>query len=701
VSAGRPPLIDVRERLSRSVRSKLLAMVLAPLFLGVPILLGLVWMWGTQGYQQLVSYKVSSDLVTAHEYFAHMHQTLAVDIAALAGSQRLSRAMAAPGGAALDHYLDEARHQAGLDFLYLLDTQGTLRGTVMPRHHPSARRSDWPVVRKALAGEAATAIDVFDAEHLAAIDPALRQRARLSLVPTPNAAPDERLEETRGLLIHAAIPVRDEGGQLVAVLEGGVLLNGNSDMVDRINAIIYREGTLPLGSRGTATLFLGDTRIATNVRLFEGERALGTRASRAVRDHVLQEGKVWLDTAFVVNDYYVSGYEPVIDSFGKRVGMLYVGFLEAPFSAAMQGAMFTLFAVFVSVSVAGCVLSLRWARSIFKPLEQVGATIDRIGAGDAEARVGPVASQDEIGQLAAAFDGLLDNLAARRAELQRWGDELDRKVAERTLELQEANATLEQARRHLAMTEKLAAIGELTAGVAHEINNPVAVIQGNLDVMKEILGPAAEPVREEIRLIHEQTHRIWLIVTKLLQFARPGEFAGYTEGVDPNTLIADCLVLTRHNLERRNIDVQVDATATCRVEVNASELQQVLINLIVNAIQAMPDGGSLRLRIRDWEEDGRTVGAAMEVCDTGQGIAAEDLSRIFDPFFTTKKGSGTGLGLSISYTIVERYGGRISVASQPGQGACFTVHLRSEARYADAPTAPGFTARWIETGPRS
>ena len=522
MSAGRPPLIDVRERLSRSVRSKLLAMVLAPLFLGVPILLGLVWMWGTQGYQQLVSYKVSSDLVTAHEYFAHMHQTLAVDIAALAGSQRLSRAMAAPGGAALDHYLDEARRQAGLDFLYLLDTQGTLRGAVMPRHHPSARRSDWPVVRKALAGEAATAIDVFDAEHLAAIDPALRQRARLSLVPTPNAAPDERLEETRGLLIHAAIPVRDEGGQLVAVLEGGVLLNGNSDMVDRINAIIYREGTLPLGSRGTATLFLGDTRIATNVRLFEGERALGTRASRAVRDHVLQEGKVWLDTAFVVNDYYVSGYEPVIDSFGKRVGMLYVGFLEAPFSAAMQGAMFTLFAVFVSVSVAGCVLSLRWARSIFKPLEQVGATIDRIGAGDAEARVGPVASQDEIGQLAAAFDGLLDNLAARRAELQRWGDELDRKVAERTLELQEANATLEQARRHLAMTEKLAAIGELTAGVAHEINNPVAVIQGNLDVMKEILGPAAEPVREEIRLIHEQTHRIWLIVTKLLQLPARG-----------------------------------------------------------------------------------------------------------------------------------------------------------------------------------
>ena len=691
-------MIRFRERLSRSVRSKLLAMVLAPLLLGVPILLGLVWLWGTEGYQRLVSYKVSSDLVTAHEYFAHLRRNLAVDIGALAGSRRLAQAMASPAPAAMAAYLEEARRQSGLDFLYLLDGHGALRGGNLPRDSVYARRNAWPVVGQALGGETATAIDVFDADHLEAIDPALRRRARLSLVPTPNAAPDDRREENRGLLLHAALPVRDDAGRLVAVLEGGVLLNGNSALVDRLNALIYRDGALPLGSRGTATLFLGDTRIATNVRLFEGQRALGTRASRAVRDHVLQEGKVWLDTAFVVNDDYVSGYEPVVDSFGQRVGMLYVGFLEAPFSAAMRGALFTLFAIFVTVSVAGCVLSLRWARSIFKPLEQVGATIERIARGDGDARVGPVASRDEIGQLAAAFDGLLDNLAARRAELQRWGDELDRKVAERSRALEEANTTLEQARRHLAMTEKLAAIGELTAGVAHEINNPVAVIQGNLDVLKEILGPAAEPVREEIRLIHEQTHRIWLIVTKLLQFARPGEFAGYVESVDPNALIADCLVLTRHNLERRNIDVHVDAAATCRVEVNSSELQQVLINLIVNAIQAMPDGGSLMLKTRDWEEEGRPAGAIIDVCDTGQGIAEEDLSRIFDPFFTTKKGSGTGLGLSISYAIIERYGGHITVNSRPGQGACFAVRLRSEARYVDTPTAPGFTARWIGPG---
>lgn len=264
-------------RLRRSVRAKLLAMVLAPLFLGVPILLGLVWLWGNEGYHRLVNYKVGSDLVTAHEYFGRMRQTVAVDLAALAGSQRLAKAMADGRPEHLAAYLEDARRQAGLDFLFLLGPDGRILASppshALPAAGPHAARSRWPVVDAALAGEGSTAIDVFDADHLAAIDPRLAERARLALVPTPNAAPDPRNEETRGLLIHSATPVHNEARRPLAVLEGGVLLNGNSELVDRLNAIIYRDGTLPLGSKGTATLFLGDTRIATNVRLFAGERA--------------------------------------------------------------------------------------------------------------------------------------------------------------------------------------------------------------------------------------------------------------------------------------------------------------------------------------------------------------------------------------------------------------------------------------------
>jgi two-component system NtrC family sensor kinase len=229
-------------------------------------------------------------------------------------------------------------------------------------------------------------------------------------------------------------------------------------------------------------------------------------------------------------------------------------------------------------------------------------------------------------------------------------------------------------------SEKLAAIGELTAGVAHEINNPIAVIQGNLDVMREVLGAHAAPVAQEIRLIDEQVHRVRVIVTKLLQFARPGEFAGYVEEVDVNAVLVDCLVLAQHHLVKRNIEV-VKAFEACQwVSINRQELQQVLINLIVNAVQAMPDGGTLTLATENWqgEEASCCLGARIVVRDSGQGIAPEDLSRIFDPFFTTKKNEGTGLGLSISHSLIKRYGGNLTVESRPGQGAEFRVRCLAE-----------------------
>ncbi len=687
-------------RLRSSVRAKLLALVLAPLAVGVPILLGLVWTWGTQAYERLLTYKISSDMVTAHEYFDRVRIGVGHEVQAAAESHRLAlhlplRASAEVELSALLANLAVAR---GLDFLHLLDRDGRVLASAHNEFPPALPRAAWPAVAAALAGDAHTTVERLTAGQLEEIDPALRRRARLDLVPTRAAAPDPRSVEDRGLIFHAAAPVRDAQGRPLGVLEGGVLLNGNLDIVDRINAIVYREGSLPLGSRGTATLFLDDVRIATNVHLFEGRRALGTRVSQAVRDYVLGRGETWLGTAFVVNDDYVSGYEPVADGRGERVGMLYVGFLEQPFRSALHLALGALFLVFIVLSGWGTVLSLRWARSVFQPIERMNAVIQRVERGEAAARVGEVASRDELGRLAGEFDHLLDTLAAKREELQRWAEELDAKVAERTRELSEANEHLRRAQQQLVMSEKLAAIGELTAGVAHEINNPVAVIQGNLDVLRDVLGEAAGPVRGEIRLIHQQADRIRQIVTKLLQFARPGDFAGYVEEVDVNAVLADCLLLTRHNMEKRRIEIERRKHASLPVEINRSELQQVLINLIVNAIQAMPQGGTLTLVSENWVEHDLPLGVVLRVRDTGQGIAPENLSSIFDPFFTTKKGSGTGLGLSISYTIVERYGGRITVDSRPGEGAEFAVWLRREPLYDAAPEAPRFMRRWDIAG---
>lgn len=686
-------------RFRSSVRAKLLALVLAPLLIGVPLLLVLIWTWGNQAYERLITFKVSSDLVTAHEYFDRVREGVGRDVRAVAESGALAQLLERDTPDRLAEHLARFAEQHRMDYLLFLDLEGRVVSEHVPARETSPSRSQWPAVAAALSGVSHASVERFSPRALDAVAEGLAARARVPLVATRGAAPDSRLAEEDGMVIQSAAPVLDAAGSQVGVLEGGVLLNGNLEFVDRLNAIVYREGSLPLDSQGTATLFLGDTRIATNVRLFEGVRALGTRVSQVVRDKVLGAGETWLGTAFVVNENYVSGYEPITDGAGERIGMLYVGFLEAPLRHAFHQAMGVLFLVFVLISAVGSVLCLRWAREVFQPVERMNDVIQRIEGGDAAARVGEVRSRDELGRVAVAFDHLLDTLSHKQAELRRWADELDAKVAERTRELNDSNEHLRRAQRHLVMSEKLAAIGELTAGVAHEVNNPVAVIQGNLDVLRDVLGPAAQPVIGEIRLIQQQADRIRQIVTKLLQFARPGDFAGYTEAVDVNEVVVDCLLLSRHNLERRAIAVDPRLAAGVTVEINRSELQQVLINLIVNAIQAMPEGGTLTLVSEDWCEDGEVLGAVVRVRDTGHGIAPENMATIFDPFFTTKKESGTGLGLSISYTIIERYGGALSVESAPGEGAEFAVRLLREARFDASPEAPGFMQRWQREPP--
>lgn len=657
-------------RPARSVRYRLLAIALLPMLVILPLLLGItVYRWNEKFDATLIS-KVNGDLTIAHQYLAHILDNTGEHVTALGGSVRF-RDSAGDNGA-LKTLLDEARARLELDFLYVVAPDGRLVVSVTATT-AGTLRTDWPVIRDALAGKSATGVDIFENADLERLSPDLAARARLPLVPTTNAVPTERTEETRGMVVQSASPVTLGDGRK-AVLVGGILLNQNLVFIDTINDLVYREASLPEGSQGTATLFLDDVRISTNVRLFEGRRALGTRVSSAVRSAVLGEGQTWLDSAFVVNDWYISAYEPITDSHGQRVGMLYVGFLEAPFTAAKYQTVLTIIVAFLAITAASVPIFLRWARGIFEPLERVDATIARVESGDLGARTGPVDSQDEIGRVAVHLDDLLNKLEQNDLELRRWNEELNARVDERTRELQLANRRLEATTKQLILSEKLAAIGEITAGVAHEINNPIAVMQGNLEVIRSVVGDRAELARVEFQLLDEQIHRISQIVTKLLQFAKPEEFAGFVDRHAPGMAVADCMPLVQHLLARAAIEVRLEDTAGRLVLMNRTELQQVVVNLVVNAIHAMPEGGGLTIVTRDSDRGGRP-GVEVVVSDTGVGMDPDLVAKVFDPFFTTKRQEGTGLGLSISQTLVTRQGGAISVASRPGAGATFTIWL--------------------------
>jgi len=661
----RKPIATTRMPWMKSVRTRLLFIALLPMLLFMPLFGGVVvYNWSTR-FDNLLIAKVNSELTIAHQYLAGLKERAFENVQALGASAAFFQASEL---GTLPALLESQRRAYGFDFIYYISPEGAVvpaAGGAVP-----ADPSRWPVVKQAQAGSGGTEIDIFSAEDLAAHAPRLAVRANIPIVPTRAALPTTRVNETRGMVVHTAARVQAGAGTLVA----GVLLNRNLDFIDTINGLVYPEASLTEGSRGTTTLFLEDVRVSTNVRLFENVRALGTRVSKQVRAAVLDEGRTWLDRAFVVNDWYISAYEPLVDSFGQRVGMLYVGFLDSPYRAAKAQTLWLISGGFFFLLALSVPLFLRLARGVFKPLENMVETIAKVEAGDLSARTGLKDNQNEVSRVSAHLDQVLSQVQERDQHLREWADELENRVEARTSALKEANKRLEATTKQLIISEKLASIGEITASVAHEINNPVAVIQGNIDVIYENIGEAAMPLKPEFSLIYEQVHRINTMVNKLLQFARPEEFAGTVCAYSPNAAIEDTLPLVQHLFGKSRIKLTLSLQSERQVGMNRTELQQVLINLIINAIQAMPQGGLLSISTKDDNLGGRK-GVLITIADQGIGMLPDVLDKIFDPFFTTKKAEGTGLGLSITQKLVSRSRGEIWAESCMGEGTEFMVFL--------------------------
>ena len=665
-----------------SVRHKLMVLSLLPLVVVLPLLLGALVIWGNSAFDRLLITKVRSDLSVAHGYFGQVQNEVGSGTRAIAGSHALILALNSQSAQALKAELTQAQQRLGFDFINLYGPRGQLLTASWDADPSTQTAGELTRPTDPPSADTAAQIQRLSRGQLLALAPHLGERLNIPIIATASATPSTRTLEDQALVMLSTAPVRNAAGQVVAWLRAGVLLNQNLPLIDHINKIVYPQGSLPLGSVGTATLFLDDVRITTNVRLFQDQRAIGTRVSKAVHDAVLQRGETWLDRAFVVNDWYVSGYEPLVDGAGQRVGMLYVGYLETPYRMTKYGILLLIVGIFAVAMVLTAWFSIHRARSIFQPVERMNHTMQRVEDGELHARVGEVVAHDELGALANHLDQLLDLIDDNTQVLQRWGSELDGIVAERTLELSLSNQSLQQAQAQLVKSEKLAAIGQLTASVAHEINNPIAVMQGNLDLVREILGQHAAPVRAELKLIDQQIDRMRLIVTQPLQYARPNDSAGYVEPVDVNAALSSSLVLVEHLLARTRIRVERQLNATLRAPINRQELQQVLINLMINAIQAMPDGGTLTLRTCDQPDAQGRAGVLSEICDSGAGLSDAVRERLFSPFFTTKN-DGNGLGLWISVGLVERYGGTITAANRPGaaedpSGAAFGVWLPCE-----------------------
>ncbi|MBJ2149989.1 ATP-binding protein [Paracoccus sp. IB05] len=642
-----------------SVRGRLLIIALLPMLVLTPILLGITMQRWLMRTDQILAARVTSDLTVGRQYLDHLTANTARDVAAIARSAAYRDASPAE----MPAFLEEARKSAGLDFLMLT-------GTNLPGGVPSQPQGG---------------LAVFTPTELEELTPGLAARAEVPLIPTEGSSPTDATSEDRGLVVLATDQViLPEGvnGRLV----GGLLLNRNEDFIDRISALVYPASDPALSGQigaeldpgldlGVITLFLGDTRISTTLRPTGTERAIGTRASAAVSAQVLGVGQSWHDTAFVVNGWYISAYEALTDVQGNRVGMLYAGIPKVPYTKARQVTLVMIGAAFLLVGGFFVPLALSWARGIFRPLAAMRDTIALVEAGDMGARTGPVPGAAEIALVSTHLDALLALLSTRDQELRGLNADLNARVEERTQDLTRANQALRATSRQLILAEKLATIGEVTAGVAHEINNPLAVISGNLEVIRMVLAERASDVAPELRLIDEQIRRINALVAQLLQFARPEEFTDGPLSTDPAAAIRGLKPLIRHLLARSGVVLVEEIHATRLIRMNPHELQQVLINLVSNAVQAMPQGGQITLRLEDGAENGRD-GVVILLSDNGPGMDPAILARAFDPFFTTRgREGGTGLGLPICLNLVTRQDGSLTADSIPCGGTRFRIFL--------------------------
>jgi len=653
------------------IKTKLTIATLIPLAVAILI----CWMAGVFILSAKVATqaqeKVRYDLNVAREAYQNELSRLYDVVKFTAAFGKTGETVASGNREAVSDILTPVRANEHLDLLVAVDASGKV---IFRANNPSVFGDDRIrnlFVARALKGEIASGTSVVPGSELALEGNHLVAQARVPL-PTMVSAKGQPAAPGAGMFLFVAAPVRDRAGNVLGALYGGVLLNNSKTFVDKIKSVVYEGARLQGNDVGTTTLYLGDQLIATTLPQHAGSQMLGMKLTRQVNNKVLLAKTRWVGRAYVGNDWYLSAYEPILSLQGVPIGALAVGMLESQYSAvkidmAVLLSFVLLVSCLVGVSMAGFL-----GRKLAHPIKELELLTRRVAAGERNVQ-SHIDTRDEIGDLADRFNDMSRSLAERENSIIELNRNLEEKVQLRTSELEEKNRLLVQTREELLRVEKLAAIGELAAGVAHEINNPMAIIRGNVELLQLTIDEDADN-REEVDTIFQQVKRVERIVSNLQKFARKQQRENAP--VRLNDLLHEIVAQIRHQVPLDGVKVVENYSRAVEVvEGDGDQLRQVFTNLVLNGIQAMPEGGVLSLKTHPVQD---TELYEVQVSDTGVGIQPENLNQVFNPFFTTKP-SGTGLGLSVSYGIVREHGGTIDIQSIPGSGTTFSVVLPREA----------------------
>jgi len=547
--------------------------------------------------------------------------------------------------------LERLRIEYGLDVLTVTDNKGVVLTRTRSPYQAGDFQGNDELVRRALKREVVATTEIVPQEELAKDGPELVRQAYMEFVPTPMAKARPETKETSGMMLKAAVPILDINDNVLGTLYGGSLLNRNYEIVDKIKDIIFKGERYKEIDTGTATIFQWDLRISTNVKDKSGLRAISTRVAKDVYDQVLENGRAWVDRAFVVNDWYIAAYEPIRNLKGEIIGILYVGTLEEPYTDIRNRVIYSFFGIAFLGVVMVLILAYFITRSITRPIDELVKATEVIAGGDFSHEV-PIQSRDEVGHLAGSFNRMTGTLKATMDELY------------------VLNTKLQDLNRHYL---------EMLGFVTHELMQPIGVLKGFLVMLEdESLGPlATQRQKQAISTMLRNVNALINMIQKYLQLGRieSGKMEVnkvhmpiFAQALQP--ILED----ERQQINARKMEVVIENEESFRkVEGEADPvlLRIVFSNLIGNVLKYGQEGGKIWCGFREEPEE-----SLFYVKNEGRGIPADQLTKVFEKFSRLggeleRARGGTGLGLFNSKEVVERHGGRIWAESEEGKWANF------------------------------
>ena len=545
------------------------------------------------------------------------------------------------------------RNKESLDILTITDREGK----IILRGRNPGQKGYLLKSRKLLevilsSKDAISTIEVLSQEELEQEGEDLSKRALISITPTPYTRKIVKKDETSGLCLLGAAPILDEMGEVRWILWGGKLLNHDYRIIETIRRRVSEDEKFQGRDVCSVSISLGDVRISSNIKKDNGESSVGTLLSEEVYDHVFLTGEKWLKRAFVVNDYYIKAYEPIRNISGTVIGVLGLGLLERKFKQMERHAL----TLFLGVTFGGVVLAviicIFLTRLLMNPFFALMNAKENLAAGNLNYTVDLKKFPKEIAELGKSLNRMAEAISERDKQLRR------------------------RAQEEIRRSERLAMIGRLASGVAHEINNPL----GSILLFSRLLlqkAPLEGLHRENLERIERETKRCQNIVQGLLDFAKKRK--PKSELVTLNKLADETIsrLFENHPMLHNVKVVRQYREDLPEIFADPNQIMQVFANIIMNAVDAMKGQGCMTIEtalIEDRIED--HVYTEIRFSDTGDGMPPDVIERVFDPFFTTKGvGQGTGLGLSVSHGIIEGHGGAIKVSSILGKGTTFIVSL--------------------------